>query len=78
MQKTLAKKEKEARDGKNKKKAKASIAAGGAKGGDDQTRNNNTAMINDVMGVGADDYGDYGNETGATFTRESEADYDFM
>lgn len=41
------------------------------------TRNNNAAMINDVMGVGDDEYGDYGNETGG-FTREEEADYDFM
>lgn len=39
-------------------------------------RNNNAAMINDVMGdVGEDDYGDYGEEG---FKREGEAEYDFM
>lgn len=37
MQKALAKKEKEARDGKNKKKPKASIGGGGGKMGDDLT-----------------------------------------
>ena len=76
MQKEKAKKEKEARDGKNKKKPKASIAGGGGKGGD-LTRNNNVAMINDVMGYDNNDYGDYGDEAG-TFKREEEADYDFM
>lgn len=73
MQKALAKKEKEARDGKNKKKPKASIAGGGGKGGDDLT--SNAAMINDVMGIGGE-YGDYGDEAG--FAREAEAEYDFM
>ena len=35
-------------------------------------------MINDVMGnIDGDDYGDYGDE-GAAFTRENEAEYDFM
>jgi len=41
-------------------------------------------MINDVMGAdnenkeeGYGDYGDYGNE-GAGFTKEQEAEYDFM
>jgi len=75
MQKQLAKKEKEARDGKNKKKPKASIVGGSGKGADDLTRNNNAAMINDVMGIG-DDYGDYGDEGG--FKREEEGEYDFM
>ena len=44
-------------------------------------RNNNAAMINDVMGKDDNDaygdYGDYGNE-GQGFTREQEAGYDFM
>ena len=39
--------------------------------------NNNAAMVNDVMGK-TDDYGDYGDEEGAAFTREQEAAYDFM
>ena len=75
MQKTLAKKEKEARDGKNKKAAKASLKGAGGK---NYERNNNTAMINDVMG-GAEygDYGDYGDE-GGHFKREEEAEIDFM
>lgn len=76
MQKAKAKEEKEARDGKNKKKPKASIAGGGGKGGD-LTRNNNVAMINDVMGYDNNEYGDYGDEAGA-FKREEEAEYDFM
>ena len=39
-------------------------------------RNNNNAMVSDVMG--GDDYGDYGDEGGTGFKREAEADYDFM
>jgi hypothetical protein len=71
-QKELAKKEKEARDGANKKKAKATLKGGGGKASYEM--NNNNAMINDVMGA---DYGDeYGNEEG--FKREEEAEYDFM
>lgn len=53
------------------------MKGGGAKGYD---RNNNPAMINDVMGndYGDEygDYGDYGDEGG--FTKEKEAGYDFM
>jgi hypothetical protein len=56
---------------KNVKKKAAALKGGGGKGYD---RNNNAAMINDVMG--ADEFGDYGEEGG--FTREQEADYDFM
>ena len=37
--------------------------------------NNNTAMINDVMGG---DYGDEYGDEGTGFKREEEADYDFM
>lgn len=47
---------------------------------DKYQRNNNTAMINDVMGTNAeaeDDYGDYGDE-GQGFKRENEGEYDFM
>ncbi len=33
-------------------------------------------MISDVMGN--DDYGDYGEEEGAAFKREGEAEHDFM
>ena len=72
MQKNLAKKEKEARDGKNKKSAKPSIKGAATK----NDRNNNPAMINDMMG-GGDAYGDYGDEAEG-FKREEEADYDFM
>jgi len=76
-------KEKEEQKGKQKKKKAApSIKGGGAKGYD---RNNNVAMINDVMGNEnekpaygdeyGDEYGDYGDEG---FTKEKEGDYDFM
>ena len=73
MHKAQVKKEKEDRDKKKKGGNKAKLAGGGAKNYD---RNNNAAMINDVMG----DYGDYGDETGGgtTFKREAEAEYDFM
>ena len=57
---------------KNVKKKAPLIKGGGAKGYD---RNNNTAMINDVMG--AEDDEDYGNE-GAGFKRAEENEYDFM
>ena len=67
------KKEKEEEKGKSKK-AKASLKGGGAKGYD---RNNNPAMLQDVMGAD-DEYGDeYGDQEGG-FKREGEADYDFM
>ena len=56
---------------KNVKTKKAALKGGGGKGFD---RNNNAAMINDVLGN--DEYGDYGEEGG--FKREEEADYDFM
>ena len=46
---------------------------GANKGAD---RNNNAAMINDVLGnAEEDEYGDYGEEG---FKREGEAEYDFM
>ena len=56
---------------KTKKKA-PTIKGGGGKG---YEFNNNQAMISDVMGDAADDYGDYGDEG---FRREEEAEYDFM
>lgn len=58
---------------KNIKKKAPAIKGGGGKGYD---RNNNAAMINDVMGAEEDE--DYGNETGAGFKRVEENDYDFM
>lgn len=58
---------------KNVKKKAAALKGGGSKGYD---RNNNAAMINDVMGNNDDEYGEYGDEAG--FKREEEADYDFM
>jgi hypothetical protein len=56
---------------KNVKKQKAALKGAGSKA---YERNNNAAMINDVMGN--DD--DYGEEGGAGFKREQEADFDFM
>ena len=64
---------KERSEDKNIKKKAPAVKGGGAKGYD---RNNNTAMINDVMG--ADEGEDYGDETGATFKREEENEFDFM
>ena len=62
-------------NGKNKKKKAPTIKGGGGKGYD---MNNNVAMISDVMGTpDGDDYGDYGEEAKG-FTREEEAQYDFM
>ena len=58
---------------KNVKKQKAALKGGAGKA---YERNNNQAMINDVMG-NDDEYGDYGDE-GAGFKREQEGDYDFM
>ena len=57
---------------KNIKKKAVALKGGGGKGYD---RNNNVAMINDVMGT--DDYGDYGKEEEG-FKREEEAEVDFM
>lgn len=39
-------------------------------------RNNNSSMVQDVMGADDDEYGEYGEE--ANFKKEGEADYDFM
>ena len=72
MHKAAVKKEKEDRD-KKKGKPKAVLKGAASKGYD---RNNNTAMVSDVMG--GDEYGDYGDEGGTGFKRETEADYDFM
>ena len=69
MYNTKLKKEKA--DDKNVKKKAAQLKGGGGKGYD---RNNNNAMINDVMG--AEENEDYGNET--EFKKEQEAEYDFM
>jgi len=63
-----------------KKGKKAALKFGGQD--DKYERNNNVAMINDVMGTNAveddgyGDYGDYGDEVG--FKRENEAEFDFM
>jgi len=52
------------------------LKGGGAKGQDIYERNNNNAMVNDVIG---DDYGDYGEEEAVGgFKRENEKDYDFI
>lgn len=66
---------------KSKKNKKAALKHGGQD--DKYERNNNVAMINDVMGAtavaddGYGDYGDYGDE-GAGFTKEKEGEFDFM
>jgi hypothetical protein len=47
--------------------------------GIDSGKNNNTAMIGELVGSDEDEYGDYGNEYGAEGSkREAEGDYDFM
>lgn len=51
---------------------KAVLKGGGGKGYD---RNNNPTMV--AANLGGDDYGDYGDEEPA-FTREGEAEHDFM
>ena len=58
----------------NKGKEMGNMKGAAAKGAD---RNNNNAMINDVIGNHDDAYGDYGDE-GEGFRRENEKDYDFM
>jgi hypothetical protein len=58
---------------KTGKKKAPTLKGGGGKGYD---RNNNPAMINDVIGNAGDEYGEYGEETG--FKREEEGDFDFM
>jgi len=63
---------KEKSEDKNVKKKAATLKGGGGKGYD---RNNNTAMISDVMGADDDDYG---TEAAGTFKREEEAEFDFM
>jgi hypothetical protein len=55
------------------------LKGGGAKGQDNYERNNNNAMVSDIMGAPDDDaYGDYGDETAEGFKRENEAAFDFM
>ena len=57
---------------KGKKASKAPMLAGG-KAAD--ARNNNPAMVNDLVGDYGD-YGDYGDET--PFERQAEGEHDFM
>lgn len=60
-----------------KEKAKTKTSKPTLKGANKASdRNNNAAMINDVMGNVDEE--DYGEETGEGFKRENEADYDFM
>jgi hypothetical protein len=70
MYNTKLKKEKA--EDKNVKKKKPTIKGGDSKGYD---RNNNPAMIGDIMGGDADDYGE---EVSGGFKREEEAEFDFM
>jgi len=47
----------------------------------DNSKNNNAAIIDDLVGSDEDDYGDYDDEyvSGKTGSkREAEGDYDFM
>lgn len=60
----------------SKGKAVATLKGGGNKGQDNYERNNNNAMITDVMGDADDEYGDYGDEAG--FTKATEKEVDFM
>lgn len=57
---------------KNVKKKAPTLKGSTSKG---YEMNNNKAMINDVMGAEPDEYGEYGEEA---FTKEQEAEYDFM
>jgi len=75
--------EEKKRDGGNKKgKQKPKISAGKATAALDNARNNNPAMVQDLMGDDDDDYyGEaYGEEDDVTTgkKRVPEADYDFM
>jgi hypothetical protein len=67
-----AKLKKERSEDKNIKK-KAAVLKGVGKGYD---RNNNAAMINDVMGAAEEDDEVFGEP--AAFKKAEEADYDFM
>ena len=75
MYNTKLAEEKKVAQGK-KKPQKAQIKGGGAKGYDMANKNNNMAMVADVMGAG-DDEDDYA-DAGVGFKREEENDYDFM
>lgn len=68
-------KQKEEKSAAKTKSSKPTLKGGANKGSDN--RNNNAAMINDVMGnVDGEEYGEeYGQEG---FTKEAEAEYDFM
>jgi hypothetical protein len=46
--------------------------------GIDTIKNNNQAMIGDLVGSDEEDYGDYDDEVPAGSKREAEGDYDFM
>ena len=67
------------RDGNVKKPAsKQKPAIKMSKGIDNNLKNNNQAMIGDLVGSDEDDYGDYDDELPAGSKREAEGDYDFM
>ena len=75
--------EEKKKDGGNKKKGKEKpkIAAGK---NIDNSRNNNPAMVADLLGGGDDygdeygEYGDYGDEAGTGAKKVAESAYDFM
>jgi hypothetical protein len=67
------------RDGNVKKpasKQKPAIKMG--KAIDNNLKNNNAAMIDDLVGSDEDEYGDYDEEVVPGSKREAEGDYDFM
>ena len=65
------------RDG-TKKKANTKPKINTGKADDSAARNNNTAMVADLIGSDDDEYGAYGEEYPAGSKREAEGDYDFM
>jgi hypothetical protein len=68
------------RDGGGAKKGKLKPKINAGKAVDAiGTRNNNTAMVADLVGSDDEDYGEYGEEYPvAGSKREAEGDYDFM
>ena len=69
--------EKKAEGGGKKKQSKKPALAGGKGVADIATRNNNSAMVNDLMGdEKEEEYGEYGEETYEG--KVAEASYDFM
>ena len=73
LAKEKLKQEKQSKGATGKKGGEKAVLKGG--GGKGYDRNNNPTMV--AANLGGDDYGDYGDEEPA-FTREGEAEHDFM